>query len=89
MVCLYKRGNFKIYGDDNSFIIHNSHKEFSVGHTHINNYKTAKWIIDLAIHKSIPNHKLDYFLESLIRISDDKEYIARLKDIRERNKKKR
>lgn len=79
MVLLYKKREFRIYGNNDEYIIHNSKKEFSEGHTHINNYKTAKWLIDLAIHKSIPNRKKRYFLESLIRISTDNTYKKLLK----------
>lgn len=79
MVLLYKKREFRIYGNNDEYIIHNSKKEFSDGHTHINNYKTAKWLIDLAIHKSIPNRKKRYFLESLIRISTDNTYRNLLK----------
>ena len=79
MVLLYKKREFRIYGNHNEYIIHNSKKEFSEGHTHVNNYKTAKWLIDLAIHKSIPNRKKRYFLESLIRISTDNTYRNSLK----------
>jgi predicted nucleic acid binding AN1-type Zn finger protein len=79
MVCLYKKKNFKIYGENGAYIIHNTHKVFSEGHTHINNYHTAKWLIDLAIHRTIPNRKSNYFLDSLIRISTDANYIEQLK----------
>lgn len=79
MVLLYKKREFRIYGNNDEYIIHNSKKEFSDGHTHINNYKTAKWLINLAIHKSIPNRKKKYFLESLIRISTDNTYRNSLK----------
>lgn len=79
MVTLYKKGNYKIYGYKDAYVIHNTNKCFDNGHTHINTFKTAKWIIDLAIHKKIPNRKLEYFIASLIRISDDEEYIKLLK----------
>lgn len=82
MVCLYKKKNFKIYGFDNAFIIHNTNKEFQEGHTHINNYHTAKWLIDLCIHETIPNRKMDYFIESLIRISNSQSYIRKLEKIK-------
>lgn len=54
-------------------------KEFEEGHTHINNFHTAKFIVDLAIHKSVPRKKISpYLLESLIRISDDNGYNFRI-----------
>lgn len=86
MVTLYKKGSYKIYGYQNAYIVHNTNKDFGSGHTHINTFKTAKWIIDLAIHKRIPNRKLEYFIGSLIRISDDDEYIKLLKKQRRQSR---
>ena len=43
----YKKKNFNIYNAGNGYIIHNIKKEFSQGHTHINNFKTAKYLVDL------------------------------------------
>lgn len=81
MVRIYRKENFNIYSDHNgSYIIHNTKKEFSSGHTHLNNYHTAKFIIDLAIHKTLPVKNIsDYLIDSLIRISTDYRYIEKLK----------
>ena len=80
MVRVYRKKNFSIYSNKHgSFIIHNMNKEFSEGHTHINNFNTAKFILNLALHSTIPNHTIsDYLLVSLQRISNDKDYIKRL-----------
>ena len=81
MVRVFKKANFNLYSDYNGeYIIHNTHKEFSKGHTHIKNYNTAIYLINLAHHKSVPHRHLKYFIESLIRISDDCEYIKKLKE---------
>ncbi len=73
---IYTKKQFKIYRiAPNGFIVHNTSKVFKVGHTHINNYNTAKYIINLACNKSIPKKRLsNYLLESLIRISTDEKY---------------
>lgn len=76
---VYKKRHYNLYQFGNEYIIHNTKKDFNVGHTHINNYKTAVFLIDLSLHKSIPRHICNYFLESLCRISDDKKYIQKLK----------
>lgn len=79
MVRVYKKAYFNIYSDYNGeYIIHNTKKEFSQGHTHIRDFNTAKYLVNLAIHKSVPNRKLPYFIESLTRISTDKDYIKKL-----------
>lgn len=80
MVRVYKKGPFNVYSDySGEFIIHNRRKEFQTGHTHIREFKTAQYLVDLACHRSLPKRKLKYFIESLIRISDDDKYIAKLK----------
>ena len=79
MVCVYKKRNYVIYSNTKEFIIHNKNKEFQKGHSHINNFNTAKYLIDLAIYSRIPNRESIYFLETLIRISNDEEYIKRLR----------
>lgn len=85
MVRISKMGYMNIYSDSNgSFIVHNTRKEFSIGHTHINNYKTAKYIAYLALYEKLPknNHLSDYMNESVIRLSTNKEYISKIKKLR-------
>lgn len=90
LVIIYKKYNFNIYNAGPcQFIIHNNKLDFNSHHTHIRNFKTAKYIIDLAIHKSIPKHLSNYLLTSLIRISDDEEYIEKLNTMILSNKEKR
>lgn len=82
MVRVYKKGPFNIYSDySDEFIIHNTRKDFQKGHTHIKEFNTAKYLVNLAFHRSLPNRRLKYFIESLIRISDDKEYIDKIKSL--------
>lgn len=85
----YKKKNYKIYFFENGgYIIHNTKGEFSQHHTHINNYNTAKYLINLSLHNTIPYHLSNYLLESLIRISLDKEYKKKLKEILNKQKNK-
>ena len=79
LVTIYRKIHFNIYSAGNRFIVHNTRMEFSKGHTHIRNFSTAKFIIELSLHKSIPKHLSNYLLISLIRINDDIEYINKLK----------
>ena len=78
---VYSQRQFNIYKmGNNDFIIHNTKKEFSEGHTHITNFKTAKYLINLAIHKSFPERTLsNRLIDSIIRISTDNAYINNLK----------
>lgn len=58
-------------------------KEFSQGHTHINNFNTAKFIMDLALHKTLPKRRIsNYLLDSLIRISIDNDYINKIEALK-------
>lgn len=82
MVCVYKKKNYVIYSNKEGFIIHNRNKEFQSGHSHISNFNTAKYLIDMAIYSRIPNRKSIYFLESLIRISNDPDYIKKLRALK-------
>ena len=82
MVTLYKRKNFKIYASvskDNGYIIVNMKKPFEQGHSHVNDYKLAKHIIDLAINHRVPNKEKTFIIDSLIRLTSDKDYIKKLK----------
>lgn len=86
---VYRKRNYNLYQFGKEYIIHNTRKEFKDGHTHINEFKTAIFLIDLSIHKSVPKHLCNYFLESLIRISDDEKYKKKLNMLLEqRNHKK-
>ena len=92
MVRITKMKFINIYSDRNgSYVVHNTRKEFSEGHTHINNYNTAKYIAYLALYKKMPknNHLSIYLIESLIRISSDKKYINQLELLKETCLKKR
>ena len=83
MVRVYKKAYFNVYSDYNGeYIIHNTKKEFQNGHTHIREFGTAKYLVDLALHRSLPNRRLKYFIESLIRISNDSDYIDKLNHLK-------
>ena len=69
---IYRKGEFIIIGN---FIVINTKKEFKQGHTHLNNYYAAKRAIYLVRNHKIPSRCSKYFLVSLIRISNDRDYI--------------
>lgn len=83
MVRIYRKKEYNVYSDrDGTYVIHNTNKDFSQGHTHINNFNTAKFIINMAIHRNIPvKHVSDYIITSIIRISNDNAYKSRLERI--------
>lgn len=79
---VYSKKYFRIYRVRNTYIVHNTLKQFSSGHTHIDNYNTAKYILNLVLHSSIPQKKIsNYLLQSIIRISKDEPYIEKIKEM--------
>ena len=75
---IYSKESFVIIRADAEFIVINKDKQFKDGHTHIRNFKTAKYLIDMVIHKRIPYHLPIYLLVSLRRLSADDNYIQKL-----------
>lgn len=81
MVRVGKVGYYNIYSDKKgNYIVHNTKKEFSKGHTHINNFNTAKYLATLALKNKIPSRLGRYQLISLIRISNSKTYKIKLRN---------
>ena len=82
MVTIYKKKNFKIYDcGKNEYIIHNTSLDFKDHHTHVKNFNTCKFLIDLCIHKTVPNHLSDYLIISLMRLSSDSNYKFKLESL--------
>ena len=89
MTQIYAKENFIIIRADAEFIVINKDKPFQEGHTHIRNFKTAKYLIDMVIHQRMPYHLPIYLLISLQRLSADAVYVKRIQGLIEnkRNKK--
>lgn len=86
---VYRKKNFRIYDVGEEFVIHNTKYDFESHHTHINNFKTCKYIIDLCLYKTVPYHLSDYLLISILRLSDDEQYKSKIRKVLEDNKRKR
>lgn len=78
---IYTKKNFAIIDMDEGYIVINKDKEFKQGHTHITNFNTAKYVIDMVSHLRIPYHLPIYLLISLQRLSDNKEYIEKIEEL--------
>jgi hypothetical protein len=79
----YKKKEFIIFSVRNGFIVYNTKKEFKEGHTHLNNFKACKNAIYFVLNRKIPKDKSKYYLNSLKRISNDKNYIYEIDKILE------
>lgn len=92
MIRVSKMKYINIYSNMNEgYIVHNTRKKFHEGHTHINNFNTAKYIAYLVLYKRIPKNKhlSLYLIESIIRVSDDNNYINKIKEIQENELRKK
>ena len=78
---IYSKNEFIIVKMDTGFIVINKKKPFKDGHTHIENYNTAKYLIDMVIHQRIPYHLPIYLLISLQRLSDDEQYVDKIEKL--------
>lgn len=90
MNTIYHKRNFNIYSvNKKEFIIHNTDLPFETHHTHINRFSTAKYLINISIYKSLPKRLSNYLIISLIRLTDDEEYIEQLRLLLKKNKEER
>lgn len=77
----YSKRGFVIFQECNEFIVSNTKKDFKDGHAHVKSFEFGRTLIDWAIKKKLPRNP--YLAESLIRISNDKECIEKLQELKE------
>lgn len=78
---MLKYGKFAICKKSNGYLVVNINKPFKDGHTHVRRHDIAHIICKLAYRKQLPKSKSKRFLESLIRISEDKDYMAKIRTL--------
>lgn len=78
---VYSKKEYIVIKMKSGFIVINTTKDFNNGHTHIRNFQTAKYLIDLSIHKSIPHHLDNYLLNSLLRLTNDSSYQIKIDEL--------
>lgn len=78
---VYKRENYIVFPVSNNYIVVNTEKVFKDGHTHVKQIGAARLLIDLAIKKELPRNP--YYIENLLRISKNKDYIDKLTEFKE------
>ncbi|MDI7818091.1 hypothetical protein QMM58_17075 [Clostridioides difficile] len=79
---IYEKKEYIIIKSKTGYIVYNTNKKFEEGHTHLKSYNAAKTAIDLVIRRRIPRSYSVYFLTSLMRISNDIQYINDIMNIR-------
>ena len=78
---VYSKSEYIIIQVSKGFIIVNRRKRFFEGHTHIKTFKTAKYLVDLALHNSMPYNLSPYLLTSLTRITENETYKQKILDL--------
>ena len=78
---VYSKCEYIIIQVGRGFIVVNRRKRFTDGHTHIKTFKTAKYLVDLVIHNSMPYNLSPYLLTSLTRITENESYKQKILDL--------
>ena len=92
MVRVAKIKFVEIYaGQGDVYVVYNTKKPFSDGHTHVKNFNTAKYLANLIVRQQIPrNCKSVYLLESFIRLETNPKRIhGTMQIIQKQTEKKR
>lgn len=80
---IFQRKEYSIYKVKQGYVVHNTNKEFSKGHTHVRSFNKAKSIVDLCVRKKLPNTPREWEIESLIRVTNNNTYRNKLRDLLE------
>lgn len=64
---------------EDKYIVYNTSKEWSHGHTHIGTLKQAEYLCDCIRKSKVPHDVNKYFIISLLRLSSDSRYSDKLK----------
>lgn len=79
---IYRYENFAIKETcDGDYVVVNVNSSYDK-HSHVKSVKIGKIICKLASKKKLPRSKDIYFINSLIRISSNREYIRRLENVK-------
>lgn len=86
---LYERREYIIFkGGDSDYIVYNTNKRFKQGHSHLKSYKRAKEVVRHSINKHFPLHWSNYFIHTMIRLTEDEVFKSRLEELRTTRKAK-
>lgn len=78
---IFQRKEYSIYKVSEGYIVHNTNKEFRIGHTHVRSFNKAKSIVDLCIRKKLPNTPRKWEIESLMRVTNNNTYRNKLRNL--------
>lgn len=78
---VYQDGDFVVVKAKNCFIVINTNKNFKNGHSHLKSLWACKKVIYCAKYRTVNGDMNRYMLTSIIRISEDDEYISKIEDL--------
>ena len=85
---IYKKGQFVIYETKGcGFIVQNILMD-GFGHTHLENFATAKRVVGLSLAKKVPYDLSFYVLISLTRVNNDEKYLKKVHQVIANKQKK-
>lgn len=78
---IFRRHEFVVLKSHGGYILINTKKCFSNGHTHLSSLNSCISIVKLIERKEMPKNQSRYFLTSILRVNRDKEYELKIKDL--------
>ena len=75
---VFQRKEYSIYRAGDGFVVHNTNKDFKIGHTHVSNFYKAKILVIMAIKREIDDKLSKRDIQSLIRLTNDNRYRNKL-----------
>ena len=78
---VYEKSEYIILKVKKGYIVYNTRKVFSEGHTHIRSFSMAKTLIDNCIKHKKPKSSSPYIITSHIRVANDDKYIKMLEEL--------
>lgn len=78
---LYAEDGYIIFRSGTGYIVHNTRKEFSTGHSHLRGFKPCKDAIFFVRNRKIPKRTNFYYLRTLQRLSEDDKYVEQIEQL--------
>jgi hypothetical protein len=85
---IYEHNGFVIFPCGDSYIVYNTAKQFSKGHSHLRGFKPCKDAIFFVTYRKIPKRTNFYYLRTLQRLSVDEKYIQDIEGLIKTRKNK-
>ena len=85
---VYEKKEYIILAVKKGYVVYNTQKPFSIGHSHIYGFNMAKTVVDNCIRKKRPKTRNLYLLTSNVRVSNDEKYIRLINELIEARKNK-